>query len=270
MEETSRTPALLRRVQVSIPFRMFIEDHAESFLSRGLNPEIGFDAEALDAFDPSLHQSVLDRFHRAGRTITLHAPFVDLSPGSPDPWVRDLTSRRFQQLLNWLPAARPVSVVAHTGYDFTRYGPAEGRWLSSSVAFWRSLADSLSHAGIRLMLENVYERGPNDIRPLIEALAHPNIGFCLDVGHQAAFGQDSLLDWAQHMAPFIRQLHLHDNNGRADQHLAIGAGHIDFSGLFERLGSLLSVPPLITLEPHREGDLEPSLEALARLWPWAR
>ena len=31
---------------------------------------------------------VADQFHDAGRTITLHGPFIDLSAGSPDAAIR--------------------------------------------------------------------------------------------------------------------------------------------------------------------------------------
>jgi len=30
----------------------------------------------------------------------------------------------------------------------------------------------------------------------------------------------------------------------------------------------INSPPIITLEPHQEEDLGPSLEYLARIWPW--
>jgi sugar phosphate isomerase/epimerase len=62
----------------------------------------------------------------------------------------------------------------------------------------------------------------------------------------------------------LAQLHLHDNAGAGDDHLAIGAGRFDFSGLFRYLRQQ-RLRPLITLEPHQEEGLWASLQALARL-----
>ena len=43
---------------------------------------------------------------------------------------------------------------------------------------------------------------------------------------------------------------------------------IDFKHLFAYLISNDLPRPIITLEPHREEDLWPSLEYLATVWPW--
>jgi sugar phosphate isomerase/epimerase len=74
--------------------------------------------------------------------------------------------------------------------------------------------------------------------------------------------------WVEALGPFIGQLHLHDNAGRQDDHLPLGGGAIDFPMLFKKLGAMRSVPPLITLEPHREDDLWPSVACLEKIWPW--
>jgi sugar phosphate isomerase/epimerase len=63
------------------------------------------------------------------------------------------------------------------------------------------------------------------------------------------------------MQPWLGQLHLHDNNGDHDQHLAPGRGMVDFSGLFQYL-RLHNLHPLITLEPHSEEDLWQALDYL--------
>ena len=95
----------------------------------------------------------------------------------------------------------------------------------------------------------------------------PNLEVCLDVGHLLAFGGGDFPRWLETLAPVSGQLHLHDNDGRGDDHLALGAGQVP---LAEVLGHFAARGrrPLVTLEPHQEGSLEPSLEHLARIWPW--
>jgi hypothetical protein len=38
--------------------------------------------------------------------------------------------------------------------------------------------------------------------------------------------------------------------------------------LFNKLKTMRKKPPIITLEPHEEEHLWPSLEYLEKIWPW--
>jgi len=262
------TSSLTEKVQINIPFTMLKEGYLDRFIQQRLNPEIGFDATALDRFSVSDFSVIADRFHKAGLTITLHAPFVDLSPGSTDPHIRMVTRRRFKQILELVTIFRPKTVVCHAGYDDKRYWYFKDFWVKNSVEMWSWLGQGLRAEGSLLMLENVYEHGPNDIRILFERLENQGIGFCLDTGHQAVFGHVSLETWVDSLGPYIGQLHLHDNSGEKDDHLAMGMGTVDFQALFKQLGAMRKDPPVITLEPHREEDFRPSIEFLEKIWPW--
>ena len=118
------------------------------------------------------------------------------------------------------------------------------------------------------MLENVYEKGPGDIRVVLKRLKVQSVGFCLDTGHQSAFSRDPMTTWLDSLSPFLGQMHLHDNHGKRDEHIALGQGGIDFGALFRLLKAMKTTPPVITLEPHQEDFLEPSLEYLEKIWPW--
>ena len=259
---------LLRQVQVNIPFTMLYDGYLERFLEYGLNPEIGIDAKALERFDFSDFQRISDKLHDRHLSITLHGPFIDLSAGSTDPAIKAVTRSRFEQLLKLVPVFRPGTVVCHAGYDWKRYGYFKEEWIESSLEIWAWLADSLIKQGSRLMLENVYEDNPEDIRIIIERLQSQKVGFCLDAGHLFAFGQGELKKWLEELGPYIGQLHLHDNHGRNDEHLPLGNGKIDFNLLFAYLISNDLPRPLITLEPHQEEALWPSLDYLTTVWPW--
>ena len=94
-----------------------------------------------------------------------------------------------------------------------------------------------------------------------------NLRVCLDVGHLYAFGGADLSRWLHTLAPVIGQLHLHDNHGDSDAHLALGAGAIPLPEILSFLADRRQ-RPLITLEPHQEDSLQPSLDFLAQIWPW--
>ena len=142
-------------------------------------------------------------------------------------------------------------------------------WVEKSVETWSALARGFRKTGTILFLENVYERSPDDLLDLFKALRQEEVGFCLDTGHQAAFSAAPLDRWVQVLGPYLRQLHLHDNRGEEDEHLALGQGSIDFKSLFGILKTTIRIPPVLTLEPHKENDLWPSIEYLERNWPWA-
>lgn len=259
---------LVKQLQVNIPYRMLKEGYLNKFLEYGLNPEIGFDAGALDSISISEANAIAEQFHRAERTITLHGPFMDLAPGSPDPGIREISKKRFDQLTSLLPVFKPRTVVCHTGYDHKRYWAMGEEWIENSLGTWDPLAAALKRKGTRLMLENVYEKTPSEILPLLLHLKPHGVGFCLDIGHQAVFGSAPLHQWVTAMSSHLQQLHLHDNNGIQDDHWAPGQGNIDIQQLFKDLVSLRIRPIAVTLEPHREEDLKPSLEYLEPIWPW--
>jgi sugar phosphate isomerase/epimerase len=256
------------KVQVNIPFTMLWDTYLDLFIKHELNPEIGLDATALERFSLSNFGDVAKRFHNHSRTITLHAPFVDLSPGSSDPDIRAITQHRFEQVLRLVPLFKPKTVVCHLGYDWKRYAYFKDSWIQNSFEIWSWLGTCVKDEGSQLMLENVYEHGPEDMLVFFEHLQDQDVGFCLDTGHQAAFSRTSLERWMALLGPYLRQLHLHDNCGCEDEHMAVGEGHIDFKAVFKRLKAVWKDPPIITLEPHKEGDLWPSFEYLAKIWPW--
>ncbi len=260
--------ALASQVQVNIPFSYLLRGYLERFLELGLNPEIGLDAYSLSRYPPRLFRKAARAFQAARRRITLHAPFQDLLPGSPDDAILAASRRRLRQAFAYLPVFRPAAVVCHLGFDSRLYGDDLEEYLARSAATWKELSSRAAAQGdVRVMLENIYETDPELLLKIIRRVAAPNLQVCLDAGHLFAFGGGDLARWLDTLAPVIGQLHLHDNRGDADSHLALGAGTIPWQEILRFLADR-GPRPLITLEPHQEGSLQPSLEALAQIWPW--
>lgn len=250
---------VIQKVQVNVPFTMLVETWMDTFLSLGLNPEIGIDAVSLETYSKSEFKNIADRFHDAGRRITVHGPFMDLSPASPDPGIRELSIKRYDQLLEVIPVLKPVTVVGHCGYDKKRHHLIMDEWFEGTVDFWGRVAAALKGYGVALMLENVYEEHPDEILSVVAALDTPGVGVCLDVGHMNVFSTASLSTWLETLGSHIGQLHLHDNKGDFDLHLPVGEGVVDFRRVF---GFVDSKRPVLTLEPHEEQDLYRSLAYL--------
>ena len=259
---------LLKRVQVNAPYRQLVDQYLGLFLQYEINPEIGFDAIALDRFDEEAIGEVARLITEQGRTVTFHGPFMDLAPGSLDKHIREVTVQRLLRTMELVPLFHAQSVVFHAGYDERRYHAHRQEWLSGSLTTWEPVVRRAEEMGVPIHLENVYEQTPEMILALIEAISSANVGFCLDVGHMNVFGNAPLLGWLDSLGPHLREIHLHDNDGYTDAHGPIGSGTAPFEELFQYLSDE-RMRPLVTLEPHEEETLWKSLKTLAELWPWA-
>ena len=259
---------IIRKVHVNAPFRLLVEKHLDRFVKGKINPEIGLDAGVLDRYSMDEFGQIAKLLHSLNLSITFHGPFVDLSPGSPDPVIWNFTKKRYEQVLRLVPIFKPRTLVCHAGYDLKRYGYFREFWVEKSLEMWSWLSRRLADEGTMLTLENVYEHGPEDLEIIFESLAGNNVGFCFDIGHQSAFSRTSFEHWIKVLGPYIAQIHIHDNDSSWDQHKALGTATIDFPSFFDLLKNNRSTAPVVTLEPHREDDLAPSLEYLEKVWPW--
>jgi sugar phosphate isomerase/epimerase len=263
----SSPEALVDRVQVNIPFPFLLNGYLERFLDRGLNPEIGLDGWSLGTYPPGTFRSIARAFLKAGRRLTIHGPFQDLAPGALDDLVLGASRQRLRQAWRWLPVFRPEAVICHLGYEARHYRWDQENWLTRTAATYRELGARAHAYGVRVMLENVYEEDPELIREAIQRIGLDNVQVCLDVGHLNAFGGGDFQGWLETLWPVIGHLHLHDNQGILDDHLALGTGNIPLEFVLTFLAKR-DQQPLITLEPHQENSLTPSLEYLAKIWPW--
>ena len=257
---------MLTRVKVNAPAMMLQEGLLDKLLEIGVNPEVGLDCRALDDLPTGVLEKMAARLQAAGLKCSVHGPFLDLAPGASDPEILEVTRRRLGAAVEKAALFSPAHMVCHPIYEERRFGYNRRRWLEASLETWEAVARRSRELGFRLVLENVWEEKPEELAGLLEGL--DDVGFCLDVGHANVFSRVDLIGWLEVLGPHLTALHLHDNHGTWDDHLAIGQGGIDFPGLFSWLDQHGIRPRVVTLEPHEEHQLWPSLEALAELWPW--
>jgi sugar phosphate isomerase/epimerase len=172
----------------------------------------------------------------------------------------------------YIPATDSFNVTSNgTGDNI----PSEA-WLERSVAAWSKVAQI---APARLFLENTHETSPMPLTALLSRLTdnhtgRHNIALCFDIGHWHCFAGGSALhnleEWIHAFGPWLGHLHLHDNDGTADQHLGLGCAKIPFADFFTLLRNL-NLAPGFTLEPHEIQALTSSLSWMGqssamRLW----
>lgn len=246
--------------QISIPFdilarnREYVVEHRlnlEVFLSAGVLDEVSPDDVARELRALPYHPS-----------ITLHAPFMDLCPGAVDSKAREFTQGRFRQVFDVARAVQPMGIVFHSGYEKWKYAHKVETWLSASLKLWPEFVQMASDLGLYIAIENIFEDEPGNLVQLMAALDSPNVGVCFDAGHFNLFSRVELRAWLDALGPRIKEVHLHDNAGGYDSHLAIGEGSFDFSGFFKLLGKREVV---YTLEAHTPERVQKSLVEFKRL-----
>jgi sugar phosphate isomerase/epimerase len=168
--------------------------------------------------------------------FSAHAPLSDINIGSLNERVRETSLR---EVVNALKAARRMNInvlTVHPGF----YSPAG---LLDRQKVLRTTMDSLSFiekvsqdVGVRVALENMPNMGsmtmgrtPGELLQLLDSY---EMDICFDIGH--AHTNNAIDDFLEHKARFIN-VHIHDNMGEKDQHLAIGEGNIDFKKVLSGL-----------------------------------
>ena len=114
------------------------------------------------------------------------------------------------------------------------------------------IVDMAHGYGLRLMLENF--KAPFDSVTTFKKIfkAVPDLGFHLDVGH-ANLGGGGALNFCRVLGSKLAHVHLSDNRGREDDHMPIGAGHIDWESVIPALRAT-GYDDSITLEVFADTD----------------
>jgi sugar phosphate isomerase/epimerase len=104
-------------------------------------------------------------------------------------------------------------------------------WLTDSIG---ACADEAGRADLKFCLEpRVGEIVSNTdaLLRLMDAVENDNFGAVLDTGHQHA--QKEILPLSiEKLGGRVQYLHVSDNDGQTNQHLALGRGTVDWDGVF--------------------------------------
>lgn len=170
----------------------------------------------------------------------LHAEYGDIcfELSSPDEGVR---GSAFRRLCRWIEYASKLGVrvlVVHAAFPRPsldmRYDEVVKRIIELNVSYVRELAKLAEDHGVIVAVENCMEpwfcSSPQDLLLLMEAAASEHVGVCVDTGH---FNVNSInpADAIRRLSGYIVATHLHDNDGRHDQHLPPLSGNIDWRGV---------------------------------------
>ena len=189
--------------------------------------------------------------------LTLHGPFLDLNPVSYDSMIAEATWKRFSQTYEAAKILGANKIVYHTcRVPSVCYLTM---WPERMTDFWNSFLQK--HTGIPVAVENVFDESPAPIAQFAANVDHSHFSLCLDIGHAHCFSKVPLQQWLETLSPWISHLHIHDNHGKNDEHLAAGSGTIPFRHLTAFLPQLKKLD-CVVLENISFEDYQKSLKTL--------
>ena len=133
----SRTPPAKAKIHIHVPYSEF--KRYEAFLRENrFSIELYLNTTAIDGIsEADLHglKDSLDWEH----TLSIHGPFMDLSPGAIDSKVAEASLYRYLQVMSFSEILKPEVVVFHSGYERWKYAGNVELWLSQSLKTWRTV-----------------------------------------------------------------------------------------------------------------------------------
>ena len=154
--------------------------------------------------------------------------------------VREFSIEEIKKILNMAQKLEANLVVIHGG-SFT-----EDTYKVSLETARKSLEELNSYSGtVKLAVENLPTLGhftspPNELPIYAKDLIYlvtglNNIGICFDIGHANTLRNPIEFYDEINKSGKIWDMHVHDNNGDKDDHLALGRGNIDFKKFLKKL-----------------------------------
>jgi sugar phosphate isomerase/epimerase len=169
---------------------------------------------------------------------SIHAPVVVAYEGGR--WIGPLSiasadaaerERAVEEAERALHIARRIAVrrlVAHLGFPRTQpQGPGDSR--AAARRSIEELVAAASPLGVQLVVEvipNELSRAGSLVHFVEDDMAGSNIGICLDFGHAHMDGD--IVDAIETVSEHLVATHVHDNHGRADDHLVPFDGTIEW------------------------------------------
>lgn len=212
--------------------RQPLGDAAAELLSFGLGIEIM--CEPPHAWPPPVGWD-------AGWLVSLHMPILGINIASTNPGVRRESVRQIEQTISEAARLGAAGVVVHPGGPPYEEIMPRDRGLPHAIESLHGLCEAAATAGVEIYLENmpdvalganlprighniIYGVKYEELRHIYDSVRHPSLRLCLDLGHAFLAGRQTLD--AMLRDPDVVHVHVNDNLGWRDDHLAWGDGEI--------------------------------------------
>lgn len=215
--------------------------------------EAGFDAVCLD-FEKELEKSETswENQLRLAQKYRLPVENVHLTgEGMNAVWENGEEGERvIERLIGELREMATLGVKIGVAHVTWGYGRPQGE-LALGLSRYARAVEAAEKYGAVLALENSVFA--DYVHYLLENLHSPALGFCYDSGHENAFTPRE--DYLSRYGDILVAMHLHDNDGKNDQHLypLHPRGSVDWRAKVAALKKCALFGRCVTLEATPEG-----------------
>jgi sugar phosphate isomerase/epimerase len=187
------------------------------------------------------HQQKLQGFEGV---ISLHGVIQEMIVHSRDKRIREVAEKRIRLNLEIAKALNARYVVFHGNFNpLIRQESYRRNWIERNAEFWSEVLDK--YDDLTVLLENLWEPGPEVFKRLLEKAKSPRLKICFDTGHANVFSQVGLEEWLFALAENIAHVHVNDNDGEDDYELAPGEGNINWQEFSELLAKHRLAPNIV-------------------------
>lgn len=235
-----------------------------------LAEKYGFGFEYNDFFipdvmdDTNLTDELIARYngHELPDYCTMHGAFFDVLVFSYDKRIREISEMRIRTSLDIARKAGAKGVVFHTNHNPSLTSEVYiNNWLERNEKFWRQVL--AEYPDIDIYLENMFDDSPDMLAELAKRLeGEDNFGVCFDYAHAVIFGTDTDR-WVRTLAPYVKHMHINDNDLKNDLHLAAGDGKIDWNAFKASFDGYLSASKSVLIETSSYENQRRSAEFLS-------
>lgn len=220
-----------------------IPDRKRMAESRQLAEEYGAYFEYNDFFNPAVldDEETLEElicFYqglcRDRSKDMLHGAFLDVTVHSEDAKIRNISESRIRRSIEIAIRLGIRGVIFHTNTipNFKTQSYMQ-HWLDCNERFFRQML--AEYPEIEILLENMFDEEPDLLSALAERMKDEARFFvCFDYAHAQVFGKTGEMEqWVRKLLPFTGHIHINDNDLKADLHLSVGEGSINWKEFTE-------------------------------------
>lgn len=158
---------------------------------------------------------------------TMHGAFLDVTVHSSDERIREVSRLRVRQSMDIAKEMGLYGVVFHTnrlqGFRDALYLK---NWMETNERFFQEIC--AEYPKQQIFMENMFDESPDVLAEFAGRMQEiSNFGICMDYAH-AAVSQTAAKEWMRQLAPFIKHMHINDNDLKNDLHEPVGDGQIDW------------------------------------------
>lgn len=149
---------------------------------------------------------------------SMHGPFMDLKPASPDNDVRKLSMDKYIKNIRAAAEMNMDYIVFHSQInpDLNEDFIVELNSQQNADAWNLILDQCKDYKGI-ILIENVFEKDPYMLKKLLDTINRDNVKLNLDIGH-VNLTKTPLEEWVRVLKNHLVYSHVHTNDGRFDKH----------------------------------------------------